>query len=88
MTPKWRQMADIYKRFAVDYPRADFSEEAAKEMFYYESTGAARPKSSNGYMLGKKWMDVTVKMWREDIRDGLLLRRELDYPEWFLDRVL
>lgn len=88
MTRRWRRIGEIYRRFAKDW-NADFSESAANEMFLHESRGLA-VAPDNGYALGKKWMDVTVSMWREDLAIGLLARSELeaDYPQWFLDRVL
>jgi hypothetical protein len=89
---KWMRMAEMYKRFAADYPRADFSESAALAMYLHESTGAPLPDPrTNGYALGKKWMDVTVAAWKEDIEQlGLLvseLQGEDGYPDWFLERV-
>lgn len=89
-TAKWRRMADMYKRFAAGHQGADFGEEAALTMFLHESTGTPLPDpKSNGYALGKKWMDVTVAMWKEDILLGNLFAFELidDYPDWFLERI-
>ena len=31
----------------------------------------------NGYYWGKKWMDLTIQMWKEDISKGLLFEFEL-----------
>jgi hypothetical protein len=91
ISEKWRRMADMYRRFAVDYPAADWSEEAALAMYLHESTGAPMPDArSNGYALGKKWMDVTVAGWKEEIPQMGLLVSELQadgYPDWFLERV-
>jgi hypothetical protein len=88
---KWRRMAEIYKRFAADYKAADFGEAAALAMYLHESTGAPLPDPrTNGYALGKKWMDVTVAGWKEEIPQMGLLVSELQadgYPDWFLDRV-
>ncbi len=46
----------------------------------------------NGYAIGKRWMEVTVRMWREDISKGLLFTWELyedgRFPHWWLDEVL
>ena len=88
---KWRRMAEMYKRFAADYPDADFSESAALNMYLHESTGAPLPDPcTNGYALGKKWMDVTIASWKEDILQFGLLVSELQsdaYPDWFLERV-
>jgi hypothetical protein len=89
---KWLRMAEMYKRFASDYKNADFGEDAALAMYLHESTGAPLPDPrTNGYALGKKWMDVTVAAWKEDIEQlGLLvseLQGEDGYPDWFLERV-
>ena len=85
-------MASIYRRFAGDYSDADFSDEAALAMFLHESEGVKMPQKSqlNGFVLGKKWMDVVVSMWREDIAQLGLSVRELQddgYPDWFLQRM-
>jgi hypothetical protein len=92
-TKNWWKMADIYRRFAKDWPNVDFSEEAANAMFAYESRGIPLPQNTktNGFVLGKKWMDVTIEMWLEDIKNELLFAHELlddGYPEWFLYKVL
>lgn len=88
---KWRRIAEIYRRFAVDYPAADFGEDAALAMYLHESTGAPLPDpKTNGYALGKKWMDVTVAGWKAEIPQLGLLVSELQadgYPDWFLERV-
>jgi len=87
-------MSEIYQRFGKQSELTgficDYSEEAAKEMFLRESQGKGTVKSDNGYALGKKWMDVTITLWKEDIREGLLTRIELEdeFPLWFLDKVL
>ena len=84
----WLKMSEIYKRFA-EYPKADFSEAAAVEMYRHETYGDSVVSEWNGFALGKKWMDVTIAMWKEDIPKGLLAVDELriDYPDWFLSKV-
>lgn len=88
---KWWRMAEMYKRFAAGYESADFSEAAALAMYLHESTGAPLPDPrTNGYALGKKWMDVTVSGWKEEIPQMGLLVGELraaGYPDWFLRRI-
>ena len=88
ISKRWRRMADMYRMFAGDYPQADFSESAALAMYLHESTGAPMPDAlSNGYALGKKWMDVTVAGWKEEIPQCGLLVSELQadgVPDWFL----
>ena len=87
---KWLRMAEIYKRFACDH-QADFTDDAAMAMYLHESTGSPLPDArTNGFALGKKWMDVTVKMWKEDIPQYGLTVPELQadgWPDWFLARV-
>lgn len=92
MTPskKWRRMAAMYQRFGY-YPAADYSDAAAAAMFAAETHGTPLPPGLplNGFALGKKWMDVTLAMWREDIPCRMLSVQELlddGYPEWFLKR--
>ena len=84
----WRRMADIYQRFAP--PGTDLSPAAAAAMYQHESFGEplANP-STNGFNIGKKWMDITIAMWREDIPARVLTVQELQddgYPDWFLKR--
>lgn len=85
-------MALIYRRFARDYHSIDLSNDAEMDMYQYETFGIPLPKRDkpNGFELGKKWMDVTIAMWKEDIRDQQLFVFELlddGYPDWFLKRI-
>lgn len=69
----------------------DFSDEALLEMYESESYGTVTCSPDNGFYHGKKWMDVTVAMWIEDLKIGTLTKRELyddDFPDWWLDKVL
>lgn len=92
-------MAEIYRRFATGWePCCDFSDQALVEMFEWESFGRGNLKFGlfnnnggkyNGFAVGKHWMDVTIAMWREDLRTGMLFKKELqaDFPEWFLKKI-
>lgn len=98
----WLKFQPIYRFFCYNDECYDFSDKAAYEAFLYESQGKGnhkfgscqRTKKWNGYIVGKHWMDVNVKMWREDIQKGLLKKYELySDPEmknfhWWLDKVL
>lgn len=89
VTNNWKRVSEIYKRFADgDY---DFSESAALSMFAYETHGTPLVDAqTNGFAAGKKWMDVTVAAWKEDLPRGLLFVSELQddgYPDWFLEKV-
>lgn len=60
------------------------------EMYNGESHGD--PISpDNGFAVGKKWMNVSITMWKEDIAQHLLLEKELyddpKFPHWWLDTV-
>lgn len=90
ISKKWLKMAEMYKRFATDFPSADFSRKSAEDMFIFESKGIQLLKGhNNGFAFGKKWMDVTLAMWKEDIEKGNLFIEELlhdNYPKWFLKK--
>lgn len=85
-------MCEVYKLFAQDWEQCcDFSEEMKLELFYSESYGD--PVSDrNGYYVGKRWLNVNVAMWLEDIQKGYLHKSELyddeKIPNWWLDKIL
>jgi hypothetical protein len=91
MTGKWKRIAGLYRYFARHWPELDFGDAAAEAMFEHESTGAPEPPADNGFMVGKKYLDLTVSMWFEDLRRGDLMLWELyedaNFPHWWLNRV-
>jgi hypothetical protein len=84
-------MADVYRIFAADWAHMhDFSDEMLIELYNGESYGG--PVSiQNGFACGKKWLNVNVAMWKEDIGRGLFRASELyadpKYPQWWLDQI-
>ncbi len=69
----------------------DFTDEALYDLYIYESTGKGFVCSCNGYANGKKWMDVAVAQWREDLWVTIFpweLYADPDLPDWWLDKVL
>ena len=85
-------MVPLYELFSRDFKEClDFSEDMLYELYHSESFGG-RCSPKNGYYHGKKWLSVTVAMWREDIRLGNLfpleLYRDPQFPHWWLDNVL
>jgi hypothetical protein len=68
-------MAEIYKMFASEW----------------ENVLDFSDEQTNGYMHGKKWLNLNVTMWKEDIEKGLLFVHELyedpKFPHWWLDRI-
>lgn len=86
-------MVPIYEIFVRDFRSGlDFSEDMLYELYNNESYGGVQCSPKNGYFHGKKWMDVSIQMWREDIAKGLLFKFELYedplFPHWWLDKVL
>ena len=89
-------MQTVYRYFGDS--DLDYSEEAAMDLFLFESRGIGDLKPNlfyctNGYANGKHWLNVTVAMWREDIAARLLRLDELyNDPDlqpfhWWLDSV-
>jgi hypothetical protein len=99
-TRRWLRKAEVYRHFVREEEGLDWSPEAAQAMFDWESRGSGdlgagifSSSSRNGYARGKKVMDLTVAMWQEDLREGLLTKNELrlDWPQellWWLDETL
>lgn len=86
-------MCEIYKIFSHEWKHiCDYSHNSMVELYLYESRGEGHPDKLNGYYVGKRWLNVYVDMWRQDIEDGILFKFELYYsgrfPTWWLDSVL
>lgn len=84
-------MSELYKYFASDWAHVlDFSEQSLLQLYNHESYGGP-VDSNNGYAHGKKWLNVHVSMWREDIEAGILWKHELyedqNLPHWWLDSI-
>src|SRR5260370_18977797 len=78
MTPNWEKMRTVYRIFAEgEYHSLDFSDEAAEMMYQAETHGLGILDPRNGYLVGKRLMDITIKVWRQDIANGLLMKWEL-----------
>lgn len=86
-------MAQLYKQFAVGWEQAglDFSDAALVDMFNSESYGTPINIRTNGYYVGKHWLNVTVSMWKESQKRGELCLPELyadeKLPSWWLDGI-
>ena len=84
-------MSELYRFFAKDWAHVlDFSDEALLELYNYESYGGT-VSQKNGFMHGKKWLNLNVTMWKEDMEKGLFFKKELyddpNYPHWWLDSI-
>ncbi len=85
-------MCEVYKHFSKDWEHClDYSEESMLELFISESYGDVSCDPKNGYYVGKKYLNLTVSMWFEDIPKGLLFKFELyddpSLPDWWLDKI-
>lgn len=78
----WRKTEPLYRRFS--HLGRDATE--AQEMFNAETFGSQFPISpTNRYLAGKRNMDSTVSMWREDIGgQAILTKVELLEDKTFL----
>jgi hypothetical protein len=94
ISKRWWKYAEIYRIFGGG--DLDYSDESAFEAYQYETTGKGRHQLGlfgdglNGYVIGKHWMNVQVKLWREGIKEGTLFIEELydegRYPHWWLEQ--
>jgi hypothetical protein len=88
------RMSEVYRIFSSPWKQIlDFSDEALVDMYQYETHGVSiRDQNKNGFYVGKQWMDVNIKMWREDIQTGILTKHELysdnTFPRWWLEKIL
>ncbi len=92
LTGKFKKMCDLYFLFSQDWKDVlDYSDQSKIELFNYESYGIPITNPKNGFLVGKKWLNVQVAMWKEDIPKGLFFKHELyndpKYPHWWLDSI-
>jgi hypothetical protein len=82
---KYTERIKLYKYFSREYINSeafDFSEEAIKEVYLYESQGIGdcnihnrfngyleTGRKQNGYACGKSAFDITVSMWRDAMHE-------------------
>lgn len=92
MTKKFRDMCKIYRIFAEQYSYCDFSENAIKELYEFETFGKgnikisgfnASDKNCNGYAVGKKWLNVQVKAWLRDCELFIDGEENKSYRGWY-----
>ncbi len=84
-------MCEIYKIFSKSWTSCTFTDEDMLELFLSESYGEVTCHHYNGFSIGKKYLSLSVNMWKEDIKIGNLFLHELyqddTYPHWWLDSV-
>jgi len=85
-------MCNVYKHFSKDWEHcSNYSEESMLELYISESYGDVDCEPNNGYYIGKRMLNITVAMWKEDISKGLLFKCELyddpNLPDWWLHKI-
>ena len=83
------RMAALYRR-AARPGVADFSWSALLDMQRYETYGGSRPGATNGYLAGKRFLDVTLADAKTDAAKGYTCKAEyLSGPSaWLFERAL
>jgi hypothetical protein len=84
-------MSEVYVIFVNDWKHClDFSDTMLLQLYNHESYGGPIDQK-NGFAHGKKWLNLNVTMWKEDIALGNLFVWELyddpKFPHWWLDSV-
>ena len=87
VSKKWLKMYDVYMSFADKSNTVlDFSDNMSIEMYNHESRGFTI-SSNNGFYWGKHNLDLTLKMWIEDVANKTLLPIEIlndeKFPLWW-----
>ena len=82
ISSKYKEKANLYKCFSRHWEHMlDYSEEALLECYMWETHGNKIANSKNGFVIGKRWLDVNIAMWKEDIAKGILYPFELEELE-------
>lgn len=87
---KYLRLAAVYRRFAERNPNYNFSIDALIECYNNETHGSPTTIPNNGYIIGKKWKDLTIQTWREDISAGYFCKAEYITPlsRWYAEPAL
>lgn len=81
----------MYLWCARQYNNLDSSNDALYEAYQYETKGIQIDNPRNAYLIGKRYLNLNIQMWREDIKKGYLLKEELYrgvFSKKYLDKVL
>ena len=91
VSKRFRDLCKIFEIFSKEFDGLLYDDQQIIDLYNKESYGS-EIDLRNGYFIGKKWMNVNVAMWKEDLELGLLFKHELysdeKYPHWWLDSVL
>lgn len=91
VSKKFRRMSEIYRVFGSGFSGLDYDDAALLSLYNHESYGTELSKN-NGFAVGKKYLNVQVAMWKEDLQRCWISKSELyedgKYPSWWLDSVL
>lgn len=86
MSPKFKKKTLLYKHFALLFGTFDFSDEAMLRLYNHESYGTKlddRDSATNGFVIGKKWLNWHITNWKQALVEGSITRYDLlsDIPD-------
>jgi hypothetical protein len=80
VSPKFKKKALLYKHFASIFGTFDFGDEAMLRLYNHESYGTQLndgDNSTNGYVIGKKWLNWHITNWKQGLVEGSITRHDL-----------
>jgi hypothetical protein len=86
VSPKFKKKALLYKHFASIFGTFDFGEDAMLTLYNHESYGTQLNDGdsiTNGYVIGKKWLNWHITNWKHGLVEGSITRYDLlsDIPD-------
>lgn len=86
VSPKFKTKTHLYRHFASLFGTFDFSDQAMLRLYNHESYGTPlgeHDNITNGYVIGKKWLNWHITNWKQGLLEGSLTRHDLlsDIPD-------
>ncbi len=81
VSPKFKKKALLYKHFGSMFGNFDFSEQSMLNLYNHESYGTELgpgESTSNGYVIGKKWLNWHITNWKQGLVEGSITRQDLE----------
>lgn len=89
---KYKKILEVYECFKMDNnTELQYGDKELLDMYLYESNGVKSDMTYNGFYWCKHNLDLTIKMWYEDLPKGNITKKELysdKFPKWWLDKIL
>jgi len=87
----FKKIIPLYRYFGRGCTGLDWSDVALFAMYEYETHGAKKVKSNNGFAYGKMMMDISITMWKEDLNHTLWLEElyeDPNLPDWWIQKIM